>query len=401
MRREKALYIALAAALISAPISLAEAAPKPIVLQTGSVLPAPAGSESFIQSGKNSIFISQTTTSTANITLTAIDLSGLQSWVTVLDSGGDEVSTASTLDPMGNIWLAGSASAPLLIETSTPIVGVDNPDGVIAIESTTSRSDMKNIALWKISPAGQLVATYLLPLQSVPYVTSLSATNSGASIIGNIAGKPFFVSASTSGVYEKLTYLGSSKTILNSVVRSPDGSSFIFGESSETLGGKKVAGLRDGVLLKVSKTGSISTVVRSSANGAKRSWVSSDTSLLLSGPVVSGKVIETAITKFTTKFAPTWTARYSSTGISLATTGGTNSYLAMTTKSAIPGVPMWKPSKAGLVILTFDSKGVLKAAHSFPGLVTPLNLQFSRERGLIGLGSASDGTVMIFTLAAR
>jgi hypothetical protein len=54
-----------------------------------------------------------------------------------------------------------------------------------------------------------------------------------------------------------------------------------------------------------------------------------------------------------------------------------------------------------MVVLTFNSKGVITAAHTFAGLVTPLSLQFTRERGVIGLASGSDGLVSIFTLASR
>jgi len=82
-------------------------------------------------------------------------------------------------------------------------------------------------------------------------------------------------------------------------------------------------------------------------------------------------------------------------------TGGNNSYLAFSTRSAIPGVNLWKPTSPSLLLLTFDGKGVLKAAHAFPGLVTPINLQFTRERGVIGLASSSDGAISIFTLVSR
>jgi hypothetical protein len=185
------------------------------------------------------------------------------------------------------------------------------------------------------------------------------------------------------------------------VVRQSDGSSFLFGSSTETLGGKKVAGKRDGVLIKLSKSGALTNVVRSSANGAVRSWNSATSSNLLSGHVIAGKSTEVAITKFTNNFQPSWTARFPGTGSSLVASGGNNFYLALTTRSAIPGINLWKPTAPSLLVLTFDGKGELKAAHGFPGLVTPINLQFSRERGVIGLASSSDGAISIFTLVSR
>jgi hypothetical protein len=141
--------------------------------------------------------------------------------------------------------------------------------------------------------------------------------------------------------------------------------------------------------------------VRSSANGAVRSWNSATAGNLLSGQVIAGKTSEVAITKFSNNFAPSWTARYPGTGSSIVASSGANSYLAFTTRSAIPGINLWKPTTPSLLVLTFDGKGVVKAAHAFPGLVTPINLQFSRERGVIGLASSSDGTISIFTLVSR
>ena len=208
-------------------------------------------------------------------------------------------------------------------------------------------------------------------------------------------------SATTSGVFGKLVFLGSSKTEFNTVVRNSDGTSSIYGSSAETLAGKKLAGIRDGVLIKVSKTGSINSLVRSSALKASRSWISGDSSYLVSGPVITGKVTETAITKFTSAFAPSWTLRLPSVGPSTTLTANGNSYLAFTSRSAIAGISGWKPNQPSLLVLTFDSKGVIKAATALPGLVAPISLAYSPAKGVVGLASASDGTVSIFTLVSR
>lgn len=392
--------------LLALAIPAATAAPKVIAMQVGSIFNAPQGTESFQQSGKNSVYIANTVNPTrvagsADITLTAIDLTGVQSWQRIIEGGGDEVTTASIVDVVGNIWLAGAASTLPVVETQTPITGIESPDGVQVLESQTVRAEMKNLALWKISSTGELVGTYLYQLPGVPLVSAISVNSNGITLVGAINAKPFVISSSLTGEFGKLAYIGSQKSALNAVIRNLDGSANLFGSSSETLGGKKVAGVRDGVLIKVSKSGAITSVVRSSAKQATRSWSSADSSFLLSGSVITGKKIETAITKFTTAFAPTWTARYASSGISIATSGGGNSYLAFTTKSTIAGVAPWKATQPTLVILTYDAKGAIKAAHSFPGLQTPLNLHYTRERGVVGLASASDGAVMIFTLASR
>jgi hypothetical protein len=395
---KRILTLALVA-LLFAPI--ANAAPKAIPVQLGSIYSAPIGTELFLQSGKSSIFISNPNSKSADIQLTAIDLAGTQLWQRTVDSGADEVATAATLDLQGNIWLAGSAALIAVAESKTPTIGVDNPDSVIVETSPTQRSDMKNLALWKISPTGELVGTYLSPLKSIPLATAISATNSGLAVVGSLDSKPFVITATTSGIFGKLISIGTSKTEFNAVARNSDGTLSIFGSSAETLAGKKVAGLRDGVLIKVSKSGSITSLVRSSVLNGSRSWVSGDSAHLLSGPVVTGKKIETAVTKFTTAFAPTWTLRIQSTGPSTTLTANGNSYLALTSRGAVTGISGWKPSQPSLLVITFDSKGVMKAATALPGLVNPISLHYSAARGVTGLASAADGTVSIFTLVSR
>ena len=377
------------------------AAPKKIVLQTGSVFSAPIGAEGFVQSGKNSIFLSNSLNQTSDISLRAIDIAGGLAWERVIDSGTNEIASAFTLDSLGNIWIAGNSAPQMLVDTPTSIVGIDNPDGVSVEEIEEIRADLNQLTIWNVASTGELIATYIYPMVKVPTISAISATNTGLSVVGSLDSKPFLINMSSAGTFSKVISIGTSKTIINSAVRQSDGSSFLFGSSAETLGGKKVVGKRDGVLIKLAKSGVITSVVRSSANGAVRSWNSATSSNLLSGQVIAGKNTEVAITKFTNNFQPTWTARFPGTGSSLVVSGGANSYLAFTTRSAIPGINLWKPTSPSLLILTFDSKGELKAAHAFPGLVTPINLQFSRERGVIGLASTSDGAISIFTLVSR
>lgn len=376
------------------------AAPKTIPVQLGSIFSAPTGAEGFVMVGKTAVFLQNVNNSTTDIVLTALDQGGVQVWQRTIDSGVDEIATSITTDPLGNIWLGGS-SAPLEIQESvTSTVGIDNPDGV-SIESTPAlRSDMSQLTLWKVTSAGEIAATFTAEQKKVPDVHSISATNSGLSIVGSIDGKPF-LSNFISGSFGKIIPIGTSKTELNAVTRFSDGSSSIFGSSSETLAGKKVAGLRDGVLIKISKSGAITSLVRSSASKASRSWISGDSAHLVSGPVITGKSVETAITKFTTAFKPTWTLRLASIGPSSTLSANGNSYLAFTSRSAITGVTGWKPLAPSLLVVTFDSKGVIKAATALPGLVRPLSLAYSPARGVTGLATAADGTVSIFTLVSR
>lgn len=395
----KRILLVAVVLVLSAPVAVA--APKAITPGLGSIFTAPIGSEAMVISGKNTIFLSNQSNSTADIEITALDQGQNKVWSRVIDSGVDEVATAMAIDPLGNIWLAGSSASLISGESPTAITGIDNPDDVVLDGDAFLRTDMTNVGLWKLSAAGDLLATYQQSMPSIPVVSSISVIHSGLSIVGSVDGKPFLLTATTSGIFGKVIYFGSSKSEFNVVARNPDGSSTIFGSSAETLAGKKVAGKRDGLLLKVSKTGAIASLVRSSANSAARSWVSGDNVNLTSGPVIVGKSTETAITKFNAKFAPTWNLRVSSTGASQSLSANGNSYLAVTSRAPIAGVLKWKPVKPALIVLTFDSKGVLKAATALPGLVKPLSLHYSQSRGVIGLAAASDGTVSIFTLVSR
>lgn len=393
-------FIAAVAVLVIA-LPQAAAAPKSVAIQLGSIYNAPANSEGFLLSGKNSIFFSNLTAKSSDIQITALDASGIQIWQRVIDSGVDEIATAGNVDPQGNIWLAGSAAPKAVIETLTSVIGIDNPDQVNIDAGSALRPDMNQIGLWKVSPTGELIASYTLAQKSVPVIHALATTNSGISIVGALEMKPFLVTATTSGVFGKVQIIGTSKSEFNSVARNSDGSTSIFGSSAEKLSGKNLAGIRDGILLKVSKSGAITSLVRSSAQKAARSWISGDALHLVSGPVITGKVTETAITKFTSTFSPTWTLRIPSTGASTTLTANGNSYLALTSRGPITGITSWKPTQPSLLVLTFDSKGVIKAATALPGLVTPISLQYSAGRGVVGLAAASDGTVSIFTLVSR
>jgi hypothetical protein len=379
-------FIAAVAVLVIA-LPQAAAAPKSVAVQLGSIYSAPTNSEGFLLSGKNSIFFSNITVKNSDIQITALDVSGNQIWQRVIDSGTDELATAGNVDPQGNIWLAGSAASKAVIETLTPIIGIDNPDQVNIEAGSALRPDMNQIGLWKVSPAGELLATYTLGQKSVPVIHALSTTNSGVSIIGALESKPFLVTATTSGVFGKVQIIGTSKSEFNALARKSDGSTSIFGSSAEKLSGKNLAGIRDGI--------------RSSAQKASRSWISGDALHLVSGPVITGKVTETAITKFTSTFSPTWTLRIPSVGASTTLTANGNSYLALTSRGPITGITSWKPTQPALLVLTFDSKGAIKAATALPGLVTPISLHYSAGRGVVGLAAASDGTVSIFTLVSR
>jgi hypothetical protein len=124
-------------------------------------------------------------------------------------------------------------------------------------------------------------------------------------------------------------------------------------------------------------------VVRSSAPKALRSWTSATSTLFLTGSVKSGTSTESAITKFSSSFAPTWTTRIASTGVQLAANGPNKSfYVALEPTAAIKGLAPVKLAKGQSAILQFDSKGLLIAAFTSTDLTQVKSLSYSQIGGL-------------------
>lgn len=116
---------------------------------------------------------------------------------------------------------------------------------------------------------------------------------------------------------------------------------------------------------------------------ALRSWTSATSALLLTGSVKSGTTTESAITKFTSSFAPTWTTRIASTGISLAAAGPSNSfYVALEPTAAVKGLAPYKFGKGQNLLLQFDSKGLLIGAFSALEFTQAKAMAFSPNGGL-------------------
>jgi hypothetical protein len=377
----------------------AVAAPKSVALKKLTIVATVAGAEKLVVSGKTLVTVSNSDGPNTNILLTGMDIKGVQLWQKTIDSGADEVALATAVDPLGNIWLAGAVSSITAPESATAVIQAENPDGVVAEPTTKLRGDLNILTLWKVSALGEVLATYSSAQLSPPLINAISVNSSGVSVVGQLQDKPFLLSANNAGTFGKLLSIGTAKTQINAVVRHGDGSISVFGSSAETLGGKKLAGVRDGVLIKVSKTGVIASVVRSSAPKADRSWLAADSTLALTGYVKSGKVIESAFTKFTTAFAPTWTLRVPSTGSSLVQSAGSTTYGALQSNSVVSGVTGWRPTAPSLLLLSFDAKGVVTSASGSTELTEALSLTFSKDVGLVGLARTSAQSVAIFIIA--
>ena len=297
------------------------------------------------------------------ILVSSLDFTGTEKWKLVIEGSVDQIAMAATSDKEGNTWLAGLTSAAVVVEsqsaTSTPV----NVDGVVVEPVPGLRSELNKVTLWKISATGSLVSSFSDSATSPLLITAISQSSSGISILGDRGAGTVIISATPTGKFSTSKIIGTAKSSFTSIIRNSDGSAQIYGSSSEVLGGKKLVGLRDGILAKVNQSGALTSVVRSSATKAARTWQSATSTYFLVGDSkVSGKN-ESAFTKFNTSFAPTWTLRLPSQGAQLAAVGASGAHYALfNSTSSIPGVTGWKPSTATPIVLRFDSKGVITQA---------------------------------------
>jgi hypothetical protein len=257
--------------------------------------------------------------------------------------------------------------------------------------------DLHAVTIWKVSASGSLIFTNTLPTSYVLFPTAVSVDKAGSSVVGIMATEKgtagFLANTDIAGVFSKLLQIGQVATTAESVVRHSDGTFTVAGSSSETLAGKKVVGISDGVLIKVSKALKITSVVRSSVAKGKRVWNSASNTLLLTGEVTAAGKTETAVTKFSNAFAPTWTYRFPSTGP--AVSGSLNQAFFIST-GAVSQLN-WSPKAPTPLLLTFDSKGVISGADSAPaGQSEVLSVLNSKELGVLALTSSAE-SVSIFT----
>lgn len=371
--------------LISALVfpTTASAAPKLVTVKSAIKWAESAEVELFAVTAESVITLKNVLSNTSNIEIQARDFAGTSLWSKTIDSGSDEVATAIAADSQGNIWLAGNSAAAASADTATATGSALNPDNVAIENVTPLRQDMRQLTLWKISKVGEVIETFSSVQSAISIVEAISISATGISLIGSRESGPFLISANLKGEFGKELKIGTAKTKLNSVVRLGDGTVNLFGSSTENLAGKKLVGREDGVLIKVSKTGAVASVVRSSAPRAQRSWTSATSTLFLTGSVRSGTTNESAITKFTSSFAPTWTTRISSTGNTLASNGPNNSFYAvLEPTAAVKGLAPTKLLKGQSIVLQFDSKGSLINAFTATEMSQVKSTGFSAGGGL-------------------
>ena len=386
------------ASLVIVPVS--QAAPKKISvkpMQLLTTIGTPDEVSGAVVSGKSIIIFG---TKSSKAYARAIDRTGKELWNLTLDQSAASVATSAAVDSAGDIWIAGATPLALGLNppasTATPV----NPDNAV-IPPSVFIGDLQAVTIWKVSAAGALLFTNTLPTSSVLFPTAITVDKNGASVVGIIANEKgnagFLANVDSTGAFSKLLQIGAVSTTADAVARHGDGSFTVAGSSAETLAGKKVAGITDGILVKVSKALKITSVVRSSVAKGKRIWNSASNSLLLAGEVVAGGKTESAITKFSLAYAPSWSYRFASTGPTLSASA-TQAFFIST--GAVAQLN-WNPKTPTPLLLTFDSKGLITAADSGPiGQKEVLGLLISKEFGVLALTSSTE-SVSIFTLLPR
>ena len=392
------LAFVVLASLVIVPVS--QAAPKKISvkpMQLLTTIGTPDEVSGAVVSGKSIIIFG---TKSSKAYARAIDRTGKELWNLTLDQSAASVATSAAVDSAGDIWIAGATPLALGVNppasTATPV----NPDNAV-IPPSVFIGDLQAVSIWRVSAAGALLFTNTLPTSSVLFPTAITVDKNGASVVGIIANEKgnagFLANADATGAFSKLLQIGAVSTTADAVARHGDGSFTVAGSSAETLAGKKVAGITDGILVKISKALKITTVVRSSVAKGKRIWNSASNSLLLAGEVVAGGKTESAITKFSLAYAPSWSYRFASTGPTLSASTTQAFFISTGTVAQL----IWNPKTPTPLLLTFDSKGLITAADSGPiGQKEVLGLLISKEFGVLALTSSTE-SVSIFTLLPR
>ena len=359
---------------------VAQAAPKSISVKPLKVFSQSSSAEAIVANSKALFTYENIVGLSADIKVRAFDFSGVEIWSKTVDSGLDDLATAMAVDSQGTLWLVGNIAIAPQPETATAAIGALNPDAVEVEIIQPLRPDMKYISVWQISATGEVISQNSIAI--VALIDAISVSSSGLSILTSRDNEAFLITLSQ-GKFSKELKIGSAKTKISAITRSGDGTTYLFGSSSETLGGKKLVGRIDGILIKISKTGSITSVVRSSAPKAIRDWQSTTSSLFVTGSVRSGTTVESAITKFNSSFIPTWTTRISSTGKTLASSGANGSFYAiLEPTSTIKGVTGFKAVKGQSVVLQFDSKGLLISAFTSAEMTSAIASTYSNTAGL-------------------
>jgi hypothetical protein len=336
----------------------------------------------------------------------AIGDSGATSWSLPLQSGVNDIATCATFDSKGHIWVVGTSgpTSQFLPDSSPSPAAILNPDSVVTDPTTPLRGDLTTLVFWELDQGGNLISTFRSDLSRSIVARGIIATSKGLALVGIVAtpsgNAGFFLQVDYLGVPGALQVIGAKDTELSSIVGTSAG--FVLtGSSVEKLLGKPLIGLRDAISVSATASGKISSILRSTNSSTIRQWQASTSSLFMGGVALASGKVAAVVTKFSSTMAPTWTARFSSYGPAFVVDAPLSRIGVFASASAIPGVASWKPVKASVIALGFDSKGRIQSAYSAKALSAPIALGYSTSLGLVVLGQSGEKGVSIFHALTR
>jgi hypothetical protein len=327
-----------------------------------------------------------------------------------LDTGSAEIATAAARDTSGNIWVVGSAAkfapatpTPTPTPTDTSTATIVNPDALTLDPVVPIRKDLTTVIVWKVSASGALLATYNSDLFHPILVRGIAASSKGFAIVGMISTSTgtagFLLQADPTGLFGKPLLIGKSDTVANALVKKTDGSLIVIGSSAESINGKVLIGAQDGIIASISTGGKMTSLLRSSNLGSLRAWQSMTNSLFFGGDATLKGRTEAVATKFAAHLVPSWTVRFPALSPAFTFDLSTTSRLmTFASTGVIKGITGWKPRRTQVLTLILDSKGAFTGAFGAPAMATPISMAYSRDLGVVVLGSGALGVSIFHAL---
>lgn len=352
------------------------------------------------------VFGNQQTSTNVHGFIEAIGEAGTVLWSLPLQSGINDIATTATFDAKGHIWVVGT-SGPINENVQTTVsqaLSVLNPDSVVLDPFTPIRADLTNLILWEVDQNGTLISTFRTELARSVIGHGIIPTSNGFAIVGSVASTfgsaGFWQEVDNLGNFGVLQVIGAKDTQLSSVIKTSSGF-LLSGSSTEKLSGKPLLGIRDAVAITMTAAGKISSLLRSMNITTARTWGSSTSSFFLGGDAFINGKNSAVVTKFSSKMAPTWTARFSSPGPALVVDAPLTRFGVFASDGPIAGVGGWKPKRASVLALGFDAKGQVQRAFSAKSLSTPVAIGYSTALGLVVVGKTGEKGVSIFHAMTR
>ena len=119
--------------------------------------------------------------------ISAIDKTKAHLWDLRLGTANDDVATAVTRDKSGFFWITGATSLPVETTNVTVDETIINIDSVTVDEVIVPKNSLTRLLAWKVSSAGELIATYSYDADGVIVPTSINFDGTNFKVIGSFS----------------------------------------------------------------------------------------------------------------------------------------------------------------------------------------------------------------------